>query len=84
MHMRIILAAVTLLAAGATFDSAKAADPYRWCAEYGGDRGGRNCWFMTLEQCRWAISGTNTASCQPNPFYTGPRDELAPRPRRRG
>ena len=49
------------------------ADPYRWCAEYsGGGRGGggRNCWFMTWEQCRATISGIG-GNCSPNPFYDG-------------
>jgi hypothetical protein len=48
------------------------ADPYRWCAAYGGDEGGggSNCYFMTLEQCRAAISG-NGGFCNPNNFYDG-------------
>ena len=48
------------------------ADPYRWCAEYGGFRGGggTNCYFATLEQCRAAVSGVG-GFCRPNPFYTG-------------
>ena len=65
------------LGAFAMADSAKA-DPYRWCAEYGGGRGGgTNCYFVTLEQCRAAASG-NGGFCRPNPFYTG-----GDRPRRR-
>ena len=44
------------------------ADPYRWCAEYGG--GGTNCYFVTLEQCRAAISG-NGGFCRQNGFYDG-------------
>jgi uncharacterized protein DUF3551 len=48
-------------------------DPYRWCAQYGGSDGdgGRNCGFITLEQCRAAISGVGGV-CEPNQFYTGP------------
>jgi hypothetical protein len=80
--MRIALAALLLVLAAPAFDTAKA-DPYRWCAEMGGDRGGTNCWFMTLEQCRWTISGMNSAFCRPNPFYDGqPIGTFAPRPRR--
>ena len=47
------------------------ADPYRWCADYGafGNRG-TNCYFMTIEQCRAAISGVG-GFCRPNPFYDG-------------
>jgi hypothetical protein len=53
------------------------ADPYRWCANYGnsGD-GGTNCYFLTLEQCRAAISG-NGGYCAPNYFYDG-RPVLTP------
>ena len=60
-----------ILAAGATGGEAKA-DPYRWCAEYsgGGQGGGRNCYFLTIEQCRWAVSGVG-GSCNINPFYDG-------------
>ena len=68
--MRIAFA-MLLLAAAAPFDTAKA-DPYRWCADYGGGGmgPGRNCYFITLEQCRWAISG-NGGGCVLNPFYDG-------------
>jgi hypothetical protein len=45
------------------------ADPYRWCAQYGG-RGATNCYFISLEQCRAAISG-NGGFCAPNNFYDG-------------
>ena len=51
---------------------ATAADPYRWCAEYGNGEsgGGANCYFVTLEQCRAAISG-NGGFCRQNGFYDG-------------
>jgi len=50
------------------------ADPYRWCAEYGGafGGGGTNCYFRTLSQCRQAVSGVG-GFCRPNQFYTGER-----------
>jgi hypothetical protein len=81
--MRIALATLLLLAAGAAIDTAKA-DPYRWCAHYSGNGGnGSNCYFMTLEQCRWAVSGVG-GSCGLNPFYDGGAAERpAPRVRRR-
>ena len=49
------------------------ADPYRWCAEYGGTMGGggTNCGFVTLQQCQATISGMG-GFCVPNQFYTGP------------
>lgn len=88
--IRTALASFTLLvlAAGAPGGEAKA-DPYRWCAEYAGGSagGGRNCYFVTLEQCRWAVSGVG-GTCTPNPFYDGlpvvtPEDGVRPRHRTR-
>jgi hypothetical protein len=69
--MRRTLLAFAVLGVGLLSQPAQA-DPYRWCAQYGGGRsgGGTNCYFMTLQQCRAAISG-NGGFCRPNPFYTG-------------
>ena len=49
------------------------ADPYPWCAEYGGffGGGGTNCYFKTWQQCQAAISGVG-GYCRRNTFYTGP------------
>jgi hypothetical protein len=61
-------ALIGLLLCGAT--GAADADQYRWCAEYGGGRGGgTNCYFVTLEQCRAAVSG-NGGFCRES-FYDG-------------
>ena len=62
----------SLLALGAfALTDSTQADPYRWCAQYGNsDGGGTNCYFVTLEQCRAAISG-NGGFCAPNNFYDG-------------
>ena len=81
--VRIAIAALALTAAGSMFDRAQA-DPYRWCADYGGDRGGINCYFVTLEQCRATVSGAG-GYCRPNSFYDGvPVDGAsAPRAKRR-
>ena len=54
----------------AVFVSSAHADPYRWCAEGIGDSGATNCYFITLEQCRAAVSGAGSF-CRPNTFYTG-------------
>lgn len=77
----IALAALTTL--GALAPSTAHADPYRWCAQYGGmdGDGGRNCGFVTLEQCRAAISGVG-GDCEPNPFYTGPEKRTRRSPSR--
>ncbi len=61
--------------------SASAAIEYPWCAQYGDNHGGTNCGFVTLEQCRWTISG-NGGFCVQNPFYSGPVDE-SPRANRK-
>jgi hypothetical protein len=48
------------------------ADPYKWCAQYGGeDGGGTNCGF--------GMGGF----CVPNPFYTGPDKTPAKHSRKR-
>ena len=88
--MRVLLAIAAVLVAGASFDGARnaaQADPYRWCAQYGG-RGVTNCYFATLEQCRWALSG-NGGFCVPNNFYDGrpvttPEDRVPARRKRIG
>ena len=63
---------ISIMLAGLMSSNPVQADPYRWCAQYGGDEGGggMNCYFMTLEQCRAAISG-NGGFCTPNNFYDG-------------
>ncbi len=68
--MRIIIATLAVLAAGSALDTAQA-DPYRWCAQYSGRSGSTNCYFVTLEQCRAAVSGAG-GFCRVNTFYTGP------------
>jgi|KBSMisStaDraftv2_1062788.scaffolds.fasta_scaffold2387014_1 hypothetical protein len=69
--MRIALAALFSLFVLSAAAPAQA-DPYRWCAQYGGGRGGggENCYFVTLQQCRAAISG-NGGFCRQNGFYDG-------------
>ncbi len=62
--------------------SYKWADPYKWCAVYGGKMDARNCGFVTLEQCRWAISG-NGGICEENLFYSGPAEPTVKHKRKR-
>jgi len=70
--MRSVVLMLGVLACGTLCGPAQA-DPYRWCAEYGGGRGGggTNCYFVTIQQCRAAVSGTG-GFCRRNTFYTGP------------
>jgi len=67
--MRIVIVALFMLAVASAVGPAQA-DPYRWCAQYGGKSGATNCYFLTLEQCRAALSG-NGGFCNPNTFYDG-------------
>ena len=71
--MHRIFVMITFVAAVSFAQSAEA-DPYRWCAVYSGGGvgggGGTNCYFVTLEQCRAAISGVG-GFCAPNNFYDG-------------
>jgi hypothetical protein len=68
---RTVFAALGIVAASSVFDAARA-DPYRWCADYTvlGGIGARNCYFVTLAQCRATVSGVG-GMCVPNPFFDG-------------
>ena len=74
------LATLGIVLAPLAFAQPAHADPYRWCAEYG-RAGGRNCYFLTLEQCRMTVSGIGGA-CVLNQFYTGPENGPVERPAR--
>jgi hypothetical protein len=64
-----------LLAAAiaATFSAFMPAAPasaaeYPWCAQYGGRDGGRNCGFVSFQQCQATVSGMG-GFCERNQFY---------------
>jgi hypothetical protein len=86
MHKMLcrLMAAAALAATPLIIAAPAAADPYKWCAVYGGSGGGggTNCGFLTLEQCRATVSGIG-GMCQPNVFYTGPDRGSAPSKRKR-
>jgi Protein of unknown function (DUF3551) len=71
--MRLTAVMLPVLAAlGALVPAPSHADPYRWCAQYGGrGGGGTNCGFVTFRQCQETVSGIG-GFCVPNQFYTGP------------
>jgi hypothetical protein len=49
--------------------TAQAAIEYPWCAQYSGDEtGGRNCSFVSYEQCMETARGAG-AACEVNLFY---------------
>lgn len=85
--MRRTLLTLTVLGTGLLCQPASA-DPYQWCAMYSGGRGGsENCYFVTIEQCRAAVSGVG-GFCRVNAFYDGqpvrtPEDGIATRRPRR-
>lgn len=81
MRVHFAATAVLFVLAWSPVTGAKA-DPYRWCAEGVAQSGSSNCYFVTLEQCRAAASGTG-AFCTPNNFYTGPDSPGGSRIRRR-
>ena len=69
--MRKLILASGLLASGFLLAAPAAhADPYKWCAQYGGRSGATNCYFVTFQQCQAAISGLG-GFCRRNNFYDG-------------
>lgn len=81
----LVFFALTALAALTVFTpSAGHADPYKWCAAYGGGRsgGGRNCGFVSFAQCMETIHGMG-GFCEPNLFYSGPAERPAKHHRKR-
>jgi hypothetical protein len=70
--MRLALTALVLLGTSVFAQPVKA-DPYPWCAIYGGGSqgGGESCYYLTFERCLNQIQGLG-GFCNPNPRYTGP------------
>jgi hypothetical protein len=71
--LKLALAAAVTLAAITAFLPALAkpavAAEYPWCAHYSGeDGGGRNCGFVSYDQCMLTIRGMG-GFCEQNQFY---------------
>ena len=84
--MRIAIGALFSLMVLSAGTPAKA-DPYRWCAVYGSFGGGgvESCWYLTIEQCRAAVSGLG-GFCKESAWYDGrplSADGLSPKPHRK-
>ena len=81
MH-KMALVLVSLFAA----PLAARADPYPWCAVYGGFGNTReSCYYMTIAQCQASVSGLG-GWCKPSPWYDGKpvrTPEDGPLPRRK-
>jgi hypothetical protein len=61
------VAAVAFAAMSSVPEPAAAAIEYPWCAQYSRD-GGRDCGFVSFEQCMQTARGAG-AFCVPNLFY---------------
>ena len=73
-----LFVAVAIAAMGALARPAAAIE-YPWCAQYSGHGGGgRNCGFVSFEQCMETIRGMG-GFCERNLFYTGPTERPAKR-----
>ena len=69
--MRIAIAFLFAIVVVSVVEPAKA-DPYRWCAQYAGFGGGgvESCYYVTIEQCRAAVSGIG-GFCRESQWYDG-------------
>jgi hypothetical protein len=81
--LALFTAICAVLAAAAMPKAAQAAIEYPWCAQYGGeDSGGRNCGFVSYEQCMMTARGAG-AACEVNLFYSGQQAKQKQQPRKR-
>jgi Protein of unknown function (DUF3551) len=78
------LLAIVAIAAMAALARPAAAIEYPWCAQYGGTDGdgGRNCGFVSYEQCMETVRGMG-GFCERNLFSTGPTERPAKPTRKR-
>ena len=78
------LFAAVAIAAMAALARPAAAIEYPWCAQYSGDEGdgGRNCGFVSREQCMETVRGMG-GFCERNLFYTGAAERPAKPARKR-
>jgi hypothetical protein len=67
-----LLVAAGAIAGLAAFTSPAAAAEYPWCAQYSGQDGdgGKNCGFVSWEQCMQTVRGMG-GDCVRNLFYEG-------------
>ena len=71
--MRALLG-MTVVVALAYASQPAAAYDYPWCAHYSGRGDSTNCGFVSLEQCRWTVSGIG-GFCAQNPFWVAAQAE---------
>ena len=76
--------ALAILALPTFAQPAAAAIEYPWCVQYGGTRGGggRNCGFVSYEQCMMTARGAG-GWCEQNLFYLDQKTKRPQRPSKR-
>jgi hypothetical protein len=78
---RTLLIALGALTAAAAFPPRVQAEiVYPWCVNYGGRGGGRNCGFVTFQQCLATAHGAGGV-CVQNPLYQATPGGPGPRKR---
>ena len=68
MKKYIFATAVAVTLAGLGSIAPVSAAEYPWCAQYGGRDGGRNCGFVSFQQCLATVHGMG-GTCEQNQFY---------------
>ena len=69
--MRFAIPLLATLAFAPALATPAQADPYKWCAVYGGFGNTREgCYYVTLAQCQASVSGLG-GFCRPSPYYDG-------------
>ena len=78
-----LLFAAGAIAGQAAFTSPAAAAEYPWCAQYSGQDGdgGKNCGFVSWEQCMQTVRGIG-GDCVRNLFYEGSAERPVKRARK--
>ena len=76
------LSAALAIAALSAFAQPAAAIEYPWCVQYMDGGGGRNCGFVSYEQCMLTARGAG-GSCERNLFYSDTATTQPQRPRKR-
>ena len=78
------LAVVAMASLPALITPARAEIEYPWCAQYAGGNsgGGRNCGFVSYEQCMETIRGMG-GFCEQNLFYRGSVSDTSKSKRKR-
>jgi Protein of unknown function (DUF3551) len=74
--------ALAILALSDFAQPAAAAIEYPWCVQYAGRQGGRNCGFVSYEQCMMTARGAG-GMCEQNLFYLDQKTQRPQRPRKR-